>query len=145
MCSFSRRIAVPVISLDPNDPPLTLTELPDTVPVPFQGACRTVRLAHSVFTHIVERRLHDGDEQVSLVLRRMQEVLANPTHWGRLTPDPRRVELYSRVSWDDPAGVLVSIKFVHASETWVNTAHPMGVSTLRKHVEKGRLLLFPSK
>jgi hypothetical protein len=131
-----------MIHLDPGDPPALVARLPEYVPLPYPWCCRDVLLAHSVLTHIVERRLTDGDAQVSLVLRSLHAVLSEPTHWGRLTSHPQRLELYRRISWDDPAGVLVSVKFVHAGETWVNTAHPVGVATLVKHLKRKRLLLF---
>lgn len=74
---------------------------------------------------------------VALVLRQMAEVVARPTHWGRLTADPRRIELY-RLGAGEETGVCVSLKCLPA-ETWVNTGYPMGLRVLLKHLRAGRL------
>lgn len=97
------------------------------------GGHPEVRLAYTTYAHILARR---GDD-AALVLRQMRDVVTRPTHWGRLTADPRRIELY-RLDSAEEVGVCVSLKCL-PGETWVNTAYPLGLRMLLKHVRSGRL------
>lgn len=81
----------------------------------------------------MERR---GDA-APVVLRNLYNVICRPTHWGRLTGDPRRIELYS-LSVHEDVGVCVSLKCL-PGETWVNTGYPFGTRVLLKHLRAGRL------
>lgn len=112
--------------------------------LPVCGVRRDVHLKHSVYAHILGRRIHDGDGQMSLVLRRMTDVVTKPTHIGLVDRGgPGRFALYGRNFGDaDPAGLCVCIKCLDG-ETWVSTAFPVGVRRLAQYLSRGALLLIP--
>lgn len=127
-----------ILLLNPDDPPLRVARLSETIELPVHGSSRDVFLTHSVYSHIIERRILTGDRQVALVLQRISAVLETPTHCGRRTDDARKMEFYLRII-GDPAGVCVCIKCVDG-ETWVSTAFPVGTRTIVKYCRQKRLV-----
>jgi len=127
-----------VILLHPDDEPIVVAILPSVITLPVAGARRDVRLSAERYHHIIQRRLVDGDERVALVLQRMAAVVRAPSHVGRLTDHPLKVELFRQFS-GDLVGVCVGLKCLNAG-TWISTAFPVGSRTLVKYVRQGKLV-----
>jgi len=128
-----------MIEMKPDDPPVLVGVLPSHIELPCLDGTWRVLLSYRTFEHICTRRENECPEHLALVLSRMSSVLAEPSHVGRLSGEPHKLDLWA---WhpDDVAGVLVSLKCL-SGETWVNTAFPLGRKTLRKHVSAHRLQL----
>lgn len=123
-----------MIRINPGDPPILVAEIPKDVDLPCSVGTSAVYLSHDTYLHIIQRRI-EIDGHVDLVLRRIDTVIAYPTHAGF---KDGRLNLF-RWTDGDPAGVLVCLKCLHA-ETWVNTAFPVGRKRLLSMTRSGKLL-----
>lgn len=126
-----------MIILTADEHPLCVGHLPPAIVLPILTGTREVRLTYQSYRHIIERRENEKPEHIALVLERLRTVLADPSHFGCLSGEGHKLDLFA---WQDGdfAGVLVSLKCL-AGETWVNTAFPLGRKTLKKHLATGRL------
>ena len=126
-----------MIHLLPEDPPLMVGILPQFLKLPCRRGSHAVLLSHHTFEHIRARRENEHPFHLSLVLSRLETVIADPSHYGCLSREPHKLDIWA---WNpsDFCGVLVSLKCL-PGETWVNTAFPLGTKTLRKHVLRDKL------
>lgn len=120
-----------------GDPPILVGVLPSGLELPCDGGVCTVHLSYPSYIHICERRETNTTGMLELVLRRLSDVVARPTHFGNLSGEANKLDLFA---WGegDPAGVLVCVKCLRG-ESWVSTAFPLGRKSLRKHLNTGKL------
>lgn len=105
---------------------------------------RVVRLGPDGIAHIRERRQRAPDD-ARLVLRTLRRGMLGPVYCGADLADPRRALIVEQVS-SRPLWVCISLKFVAAGasdsgvdEIWVNTAYPIGMTSLTRLLKQGKL------
>ena len=120
----------------PGSTPAVIGSIPDSIELPEWATSREVRLTQEQFDHIIRRR-GPSSADLDFVLRRVEQVLQAPSHFGWSPNQPRRLSLF-RWFPADQKGVLVGLK-VLPGEVWLATAYPMGRSTLRQAIRAGKL------